>query len=137
MRSGDSIQIANTKERLAIQDVKSFRYAESMKANPVTIGGIVGALVGGSVANAYSARGDQPILQRRFISTIYAIIGGVFGALLGNTYRSILRMRREVQTIPKRWRIPVISASMTLSFSFIYVVQRQLRQLLSRLNSNS
>lgn len=62
IRSGDSIEIANTKERQAIQDVKAFRFANSMKANPMVVGGVVGSMVAGSVANAYSAKDELSIV---------------------------------------------------------------------------
>ncbi len=135
MRSGDSIQIANTKERQAIQDVKSFRYADSRKANPVIVGGLVGSVVGGSVANAHAAFNKTPTMQRGVVSVLWGMIGGVFGALMGSSYRSIFDFRREVQTIEKRWRIPVISGTLTVTAGIIYVLRRILLKGLGGLRS--
>jgi len=137
IRSGDSIQIANTKERQAIRDVKAFRYADSLKANPVIVGGIVGSVVGGSVANAYSAKDEMPTIQRRFVAVIWGMIGGVFGAVLGSGYKSIFQFRRELQSIPKQWRIPITSGILTFSFSAMYGIVKMLQQWLNRLNSKT
>jgi Putative DNA-binding domain len=132
IRSGDSIEIANTKERQAIQDVKAFRYADSLKANPMIVGAMVGSVVGGSVANAYSAKDEMPIVQRGVVAILYAAMCGIFGAVLGNGYRSIFQFRRELQSIPKQWRIPIASGTLALSYGFMYGVWKIFRHWLNR-----
>lgn len=134
MRSGDSIQIASTKERQAIQDVKAFRYADSTKGNPVIVGGIVGSIVGGSVANTYSAKEELPSFQRGVVSIIWGLLGGLFGAVIGNGYKSIFQYRRELQTVPKKWRIPLLSGTLTFGIGSMYIVRRLLTPLLERIS---
>lgn len=112
IREGQSIKVASSREREAIQTMKHLHFTEQRNVPPRLFGGASGAIVGGtlvgSLAERYSVPGGAPTA-----SIIGTLAGGVIGALLGNAYRDIRRFRHDLMSIPTPWRylaIPMLVA---------------------------
>lgn len=137
IRRDDSIRIASAKDRAAIQDLKTIRITEKRNAPPVIFGAANGALVGRVIATSLVEKWSTDNQEKTTWVTFMTIVGGILGAMIGNSYSGLLRIYRELQSIPTRWRPAALAAVLGSGLGVSAIINKLLGKLLEKLTSKT
>lgn len=111
VRHNQSIEIASSKEREAIIQVKRFRFGESRNPPAVPFGVIVGGSAGASLAySIFSNKDKLPNKPESKIATGIAglLVGGLMGGAMGSVYKDFYEIRSNWNRIPPKMRLPLV-----------------------------
>lgn len=123
-REDAEVRVANALQREVIQILKRRRYADQFNAPPRLLGAMVGAMIGGAMAEQQSRR---PLTGGRGTRTIAGgLVGGLVGGSLGASYRDLRRFWFDMSLEPLPRRIALV----TLLVVFVLASQPPLRWLL-------
>jgi hypothetical protein len=129
-RRVDSVEVANGSERLAIQRMKQFHFEQTLRVPPRLISAVSGAVSGGLVPEALIRLNMPTATITPAFRIGGAVFGGLIGLLIGQAWRSALRILFHLRTWPDRARYGLVAAVMVFSGSLPYLaryIQRILR----------
>jgi hypothetical protein len=129
IREGQSIKVANDREREAIRTMKRVRAMEQQNAPPRRFGTISGAFVGGTVMQMQMERQGATPNERIIAGISGTILGALVGAASGEVFRGLVRFQRDVQYIPTPWRYAAYPGLLLFVAAFQTTVSRLLRAL--------
>lgn len=136
IRRNETVGVASARDRAAIQTLKTTRLNAQQNAPPIRFGLLIGAVLGKVVGDAVAQ--DTTHKQKRLAYQVSGVLfGSVLGAAMGNTYRSYQRMRRQLRTIPKRWKPAVLGGYLAGGVGLSVIAQRLWEEFDKRLQKNT
>lgn len=124
VRHNEEITVASAKERDAIVHLKRVRAMERKNAPPVLFGLGIGAFIAAAILSGVADRLQVNPTEKAALSIAVILVGALLGAGFGWTYSNILRMRRDLQYIPARWRGLVLVGLIVAITGFVVVIDR-------------
>jgi len=95
-RQNSEIIVANASERKALEDLKAFRFRDRKHVPNVLAGGLIGAVLLGSLIGSNPERIFQKPVSKQLAWVTGGLIGALFGSLMGYNLESFHEMFRII-----------------------------------------
>lgn len=120
-RENAQTKVANALQREAFLLLKRRRYADRDNAPPRLLGAVVGAVVGGAMADQ---QGRATLVGGRAARTVAGgLVGGIVGVGMGTSYRELRRYWIDSSAEPLRFRLAVLAAAGIFALGFQSLVR--------------
>ena len=126
IRRGETIGIASAEERSAVFQLKQIRFSELKNVPPVKFGAIVGALIGGPLLLSIGDKVFGNSLGRAVGFFLGTIVFAGFGAMIGNLYKEIIRLRNIWERISSLGQILIILTLIAIAIYWLTMIWTQI-----------
>jgi hypothetical protein len=127
IRSKGNVEIASSKDRVAISKMKELRFKETRKAPPVRFGAAIGAIACGWTAATLTKErtGNRDAAIGAGIGG--ALVGGILGGSIGRIYTYLVELKSEWHRLSVPWRIASIVIPPSLGIIIGKIMSRKRR----------
>ena len=124
VRHGSGIRTASTKERIALAEIKKFRFEESRNVHPGRFGMGLGAAMGAMLIPPMAERIHGK--KEGYFAGLLAgpIVGGFLGGILGSTFQDVRSIKSMWPRLSTQYRVFGVALSIGIPTLSVYLLKK-------------